>query len=187
MRVIYRYIRPLTVLYARGMGPYQTSAPEAWRRLNHWLEQHNARRAAKVGYGVFRDNPAVTDPDLIRYDACVGLIGELDADPEAGIGRQTLPGGAYAVHVHVGSYNDIGGLFSSLHRDLIPKRGLSVDYERPFVAVYLNDPLLTREVHRRTELCVPVVPIRMPLSGNDDMEEDAAPRILDASFAGFKN
>ena len=27
---------------------------------------------------------------------------------------------------------------------------------------------MTREMHRRTELCVPVVPIRMPLSGNDD-------------------
>ncbi|KAB2919988.1 MAG: GyrI-like domain-containing protein [Hyphomicrobiaceae bacterium] len=187
MRVNYRYIRPLTVLYARSMGPYVTSAPEAWQRLNRWLEQHNARRAAKMGYGIFRDNPTVTEPDLIRYDACVGLIGDLDADPEAGIGRQTLPGGAYAVHVHVGSYDEIGRIFSSLHRDLVPRRGLSVDYERPFVAIYLNDPMLTREVHRRTELCVPVIPIRMPLSGNDNVDEDAAIRIPDGSLAGFKN
>jgi hypothetical protein len=27
-------------------------------------------------------------------------------------------------------------------------------------------------MHRRTELCVPVIPVRMPLSSNDD--EDAA-------------
>ena len=30
---------------------------------------------------------------------------------------------------------------------------------------------ITREMHRRTELCVPVMPIRMPLSGNDDIED----------------
>ena len=36
------------------------------------------------------------------------------------------------------------------------------------MAIYLNDPAITREVHRRTELCVPVLPVRMPLSSNDD-------------------
>jgi hypothetical protein len=40
------------------------------------------------------------------------------------------------------------------------------------MTVYLNDPALTREMHRRTELCVPVLPIRMPLSSNDDQDID---------------
>ena len=39
------------------------------------------------------------------------------------------------------------------------------------MTIYLNDPSVTREMHRRTELCVPVLPIRMPLSGNDDIED----------------
>ena len=62
----------------------------------------------------------------------------------------------------------MGGLFSQLHRELVPKRGLRVDYDRPFMAIYLNDPNLTREVHRRTELCVPVLPVRMQLPSDDD-------------------
>ena len=65
---------------------------------------------------------------------------------------------------------DAGELFSRLHREIVPKRGLCVDYDRPFVAIYLNDPAVTREVHRRTELCVPVLPVRMPFSSNDDEE-----------------
>jgi DNA gyrase inhibitor GyrI len=77
------------------------------------------------------------------------------------------------VQTHVGSYADAGELFSRLHREIVPKRGLSVDYDRPFVAIYLNDPSLTREVHRRTELCVPVLPVCMPLSSNDDGDEHA--------------
>jgi hypothetical protein len=56
----------------------------------------------------------------------------------------------------------------------VPKRALSVDYDRPFMAIHLNDPAITREVHRRTELCVPVVPIPMPLASNDDLREAAA-------------
>jgi AraC family transcriptional regulator len=168
VRVTYRYIRPMSVLYARSMGPYQLSAPQAWRAMNAWLQGHPARHRVKQGYGYFRDNPTLTAPELLRYDACVPLAPGLEPDPEAGISRQTLPGGAYAVHTHVGSYAEAGSLFSCLHREIVPSRGLSVDYDRAFVAVYLNNPSITREVHRRTELCVPVLPVQMPLSSNDD-------------------
>jgi hypothetical protein len=46
------------------------------------------------------------------------------------------------------------------------------------MTIYLNDPKITREMHRRTELCVPVLPVRMPLSCNDDEAGQAADRIL---------
>lgn len=170
MRVTYRYIRPLTVVYARSMGPYSESSRAAWRHLMAWVDRQNARSRVKQAQGFFRDNPRVTAPELLRYDACIPVAYGFDADPEAGIGRQTLPGGAYAVHTHVGSYAEAGEVFSQLHHDIVPKRGLSVDYDRPFLAVYLNDPAITREMHRRTELCVPVLPVRMPLSSNDDEE-----------------
>ncbi len=168
MRVTYRYLRPLTVVYARGTGPYQISCREAWGRMGGWLDQRRARWRIKQGYGYFRDNPRLTAPDLLRYDACVPVIFGLDPEPDTGIGRQTLPGGAYAVHTHVGSYAEIGDLFSHLHREIVPQRGLLLDYARPFVTIFLNDPSITREMHRRTELCVPVFPVRMPLSSNDD-------------------
>ena len=63
--------------------------------------------------------------------------------------------------------------FSHLHGEVVPKRALFVDYDRPFMAIHLNDPAVTREVHRRTELCVPVVPIPMPLASNDDVSDAA--------------
>ena len=90
--------------------------------------------------------------------------------PPRASAAQILPGGAYAVHTHVGPYDQMGDIMSKLHTSLVQKRGLSVDYDRSFMTIYLNDPALTREMHRRTELCVPVLPIRMPLSGNDDHE-----------------
>jgi AraC family transcriptional regulator len=172
VRVTYRYVRPLSVLYARALGPYDQSTPKAWATMAAWLDQHDARRLVKRAYGFIRDNPRTTPAELLRYDACIGLVGDLDADPAAGIGRQILPGGAYAVHTHVGPYDQMGDIMSKLHTSLVQKRGLSVDYDRSFMTIYLNDPALTREMHRRTELCIPVLPIRMPLSGNDDHEGD---------------
>jgi hypothetical protein len=76
------------------------------------------------------------------------------------------------VHTHVGAYGPIGGLLSHLHRDWVPKQGLAVDYDRPFMLIHLNDPLVTREVHRRTELCIPVLPLRdyLPADGVGDEE-----------------
>jgi DNA gyrase inhibitor GyrI len=123
VRVTYRYIRPLTVVYARGMGSYETSCREAWGRMNAWLDSRHVRPRVKQGYGYFRDNPKTTAPELLRYDACVPVTFGLDPEPATGIGRQTLPGGAYAVHTHVGSYGEIGELFSPFTARSCPSVG----------------------------------------------------------------
>ena len=47
MRVTYRYLRPLAVIYARGIGPYESSSAHAWRTLGSWLDQHQARKRVK--------------------------------------------------------------------------------------------------------------------------------------------
>ena len=62
VRVVYRYIRPLTVVYARGIGPYAARQPQAWRQLNAWLAQHQVRRQVKRGFGLFHDNPKSRRP-----------------------------------------------------------------------------------------------------------------------------
>ena len=177
VRVAYRHIRPASVLYARASGCYSVSAKTAWERLDKWLAEREERRQIKRAFGLFHDNPKITAPELIRYDACVELTTQLDADPAAGIGRQTLSGGTYAVHTHIGAYAPIGELLSQLHREWVPKQGLEVDYDRPFMAIHLNDPHMTRKVHRRTELCVPVLPLReaLPLDAAPQEEDQVSP------------
>jgi DNA gyrase inhibitor GyrI len=44
---------------------------------------------------------------------------------------------------------------------------LTVDHDRTILAVYLNDPRVTREAHRRTELCIPVIAIPALVASND--------------------
>lgn len=38
---------------------------------------------------------------------------------------------------------------------------------------FLNDPRMTAQPHRRTELCVPVIPLRMSAFANDAGHLDA--------------
>ena len=171
MAVSYRYMPPATVHYARATGPYASACNAAWQRMDAWLDECGARRRVRQAFGIFHDNPRTTAPELVRYDACVPVMPGVDLAPGWGISRQTLPGGAYAVHTHTGSYANTAHLFSSLHCEIIPKRGLKVDYDRPFMAVYLNDPRTTREIYRRTELCIPVLPIPMAIATNDDSRQ----------------
>jgi AraC family transcriptional regulator len=145
--------------------------------MGRWLDAKGARPRMRVSYGLFRDNPQITAPELLRYDACIPLAVGVDEDEKAGIRRQVLRGSAYAVYTHVGAIEETGKLFSDLHRKEIPGRGLTIEEDRPFLAVYLTDPTVTREKHRRTELCVPVLPIRMPLASNDG-ESLIAPEVL---------
>jgi AraC family transcriptional regulator len=134
----------------------------------------------RVSYGLFRDNPRITAPELLRYDACIPLVMGLEEDDPAGIQRDIFPGGTYAVHTHVGPIEATGALFSELYRNELPARELLLDEHRPFVAVYLTDPTVTREQHRRTELCVPIVPIALPAASNDG--EPLAPDALRATM-----
>lgn len=169
MRITYRYIRPCAVLYFRSVGAYAQSVEKAWLGITSWLEATNARHLVRRGFGVFHDDPTTTASDALRFDACIiAAEGAPDADPDAGVGWCTLAGGAYAVHTHIGEYQGTGSLFSKMRHETVAKRGLSLDLGRPFVAIHLNDPIFTRAVHRRTDLCVPVLPIRLPLSDNDD-------------------
>ena len=93
MKITYRNVRPLMVLYARAHGPYVTGTRAAWQSMGRWLYAHGARPRMRVSYGVFRGNPRVTAPELLRYDACIPLAAGLEEDGEVGIRRQVLTRG----------------------------------------------------------------------------------------------
>ena len=135
---------------------------EAWRQMNAWLDQHQVRRQVKQGYGFFRDNPKLTAPELLRYDACVPVTRRPRRGPGGGH-RPPDAAGRRLCRAHPRRL--LRGAGSALSRSCTakscPSGDCRVDYDRPFMAIYLNDPTVTREVHRRTELCVPVLPVRM--------------------------
>ena len=67
MRVDYRHLLPETVFYARSVGPYVVGTREAWRVMGRWLDGHRARALMRRSFGIFRDNPRTTAPELLRW------------------------------------------------------------------------------------------------------------------------
>lgn len=157
MTLTYRFHRPKSVLYARAFGPYAASSCAAWRLMLDWLDDRRCRDRIAQGIGVIRDDPSKTGQFLRRYDACVALIPGLESDLHAGIGRQTLAGGSYAVHTHVGPHEALNEELSKFHRQWLPATGHVVDDSRSFMEIYLDDPAKTEPHLLRTELCIPIL------------------------------
>jgi AraC family transcriptional regulator len=150
-------MRSSSVVYIRAVGPYQQSAKSAWDQMRAWIALHNIPRPLPRGIGFIRDNPDRTGPFLRRYDACIDLTPGLDIDYHAGVGRQTLPGGTFAVYTHVGPHRELREAFQVMKHDALRDRGLSLDADRQFMEIYLDDPGVVPVGECRTELCVPIL------------------------------
>ncbi len=157
MTLTYRFHRPISVLYARAVGPYASSSVAAWSLMLDWLDERRCRDRVPQGIGVIRDDPSKTGQFLRRYDACVELIPGLESDLHAGIGRQTLPGGSYAIHTHIGPHAALNEKLSTFHRQWLPATGHVVDDSRSFMEIYIDDPAKTDTAKLRTELCIPIL------------------------------
>jgi AraC family transcriptional regulator len=157
MQPDYIYLRPRNLLAIEKRGPYHKSTGAAWDALLSWLDSTQARRDQVSGYGIAWDSPRHVAPDRLRYSAGVEPAGELAEDPANAVLSVRLPGGTYAVHRHKGPYAEKAGKFSQLHREWAPAQGLAVDYTRPFIEIYLNDPGFTPDTDLRVDLCVPII------------------------------
>ena len=75
--------------------------------------------------------------------------------PEGDVGVQEIAGGAHAVAVHHGPYENLKDTYAWLMGTWLPQSG----YEPgpcPSVEVYLNDPDLTPAEDLRTEIRIPL-------------------------------
>lgn len=149
------YLRPLSIVGVRVQGPYSVSSPEAWRQMCAWLDDAGMRAAVTCGYGMMRDNPAVTPKEKCRYDACVELVLGFENRVPAGFNFLRLPGGAYARSRHIG-IPGLGDAIAKVRDGWVPSNGLKVDSTRPFVEIYLDDTANVPAEKCRVDICVPV-------------------------------
>jgi AraC family transcriptional regulator len=115
-------LAPMKVAFLRYVGPYEGEAlGKTWEKLMSWAGQRGliGPRTLKIGIGY--DNPHVTAPDKLRYDACITVEGAFR--PEGEIGAQEIPGGEYAVAAHKGPYEKLGESYAYLYGDWLPKSG----------------------------------------------------------------
>src|SRR5207244_3792836 len=91
---------PYHVAYMRYVGPFgPRGIPELWDRLMRWAEAHGVVENDKLG--IAYDDPAITPPDKLRYDACVVVPPGFAADRLVAL--MDVSGSTYAVASFVGT------------------------------------------------------------------------------------
>jgi len=103
--------------------------------------------------GICHDDPEVTPPAKIRYDASV-TVGD-DFVPSGDIQAQTVAGGDYAMTTHAGPYSDLGRTYAELMGQWVPRSGRELR-DIPCFEVYLNDPQSTAPEDFLTDIYAPL-------------------------------
>ncbi len=154
MDVEIKKIESMRVAFVRHVGPYD-EVGEAWEKLCMYLGKEGLLGGPCQFVGICYDDPEVTAPEKIRYDACI-TVGD-DFAPSDEISVQTIGGGEYAVTTHVGPYNKLGETYSKLYGQWLVNSGREFRSE-PCMEFYLNDPDGTEPEDLVTDICLPLKP-----------------------------
>ncbi|MCP4250123.1 MAG: AraC family transcriptional regulator [bacterium] len=141
------------VAFIRHVGPYN-EVGATWQKLCAWAGPKGLLGPQSAFVGLCHDDPDVTPPDKIRYDACVA-VGE-GVTPEGEVGVQEIAGGDYAMTVHHGPYEKLGQTYAGMCGQWLPGSGREMR-SAPSFELYLNSPMNTAREDLLTEVHVPLV------------------------------
>ena len=147
---------PTSVAYLPYTGPYGKDLSDFWMKtVAPWMETNGLYGQPR--YGISHDDPGITAPEKLRYDAAVEVPKQF-----AGAGdyqMSVLPGGKYAVGKFKGTDTQVGEAWAWLLRDWLPGSGMQLD-SRPFFEHYPVEATYDTETGEfECEICVPVAPL----------------------------
>lgn len=153
MEVTIKKLPPRRVAFVRHVGPY-IECGKAWDKLCGWASSKGLFGPDTICLGISYDDPDITPPEKLRYDACL-TVGE-DVQAEDEIGLQDIAGGDYAVTVHRGPFNLLNKTYHRVCGEWIPASGRELS-SAPCLEICLNDPEVTPEEELMVEVCLPLV------------------------------
>jgi AraC family transcriptional regulator len=148
--------QPTSVAYLRHVGPYGKPLSNFWiEEVDPWMQMNGLYGRAR--YGISHDDPGITSPEKLRYDAAVEVPPDFVG---AGKYQKTvIPGGKYAVAKLNGTDAEVGEAWTWLLRDWLSASGMQLD-SRPFFEHYPIDATYDPKTGAfDCEICIPVSPL----------------------------
>jgi AraC family transcriptional regulator len=140
------------VVFMRHVGPYD-QVGGTWQRLFAFAGSRGLLRGPLTMMGVVHDDPEVTPPDKVRYDAC--LVVDTPFKVEGDVGVQEISGGDYAIATHQGPYQKLGETYARLCGEWLPRSGRELRSE-PSLEIYRNSPMNTAPDDLLTDVYLPL-------------------------------
>lgn len=144
--------QPTKVAFVRHVGPYEQCG-RAWEKLCAWAGPKELLGPQTSYIGLCHDDPEITPPDKIRYDACLTIDRPLE--PEGEVGLQEISGGDYAFTLHKGPYDRLKDVYAELAGVWLPETGREIA-SKPSLEICLNDPNETPSEELLTEVYMPL-------------------------------
>jgi len=129
-------LAPQRVVFLRHTGPYD-QVGATWGRLSAWAGLRGLFGPATRMIGICNDDPCITPPEKLRYDAAITV--NRPVQPEGDIGVTEIAGGEYATLLHKGPYENLGRSYGLLLGAWLPKSGRELR-DAPCFETYLNSP-----------------------------------------------
>lgn len=136
----------------RHVGPYG-DVGQTFQRLAAWVGAHALFGPWTQGLGVSYDDPEVTPPEHLRYDAAFTVPRAMPGEGE--IQGLELPARTYATAIHQGPYSGLAVAYASLMRWWL-RHGDGELSDAPGLEFYLNQPGRTAPESLLTKMCLAV-------------------------------
>jgi AraC family transcriptional regulator len=147
-----RDLPPTRLVFLRHVGPYN-EVGATWGKLMMWAGMRGLLGPGMKMIGIVHDDPEVTPPEKVRYDAAVLVTRPVE--PQGDFGVMDLPAGVYAVFTHHGSYNGLSKTYRAIYGGWLPKSGRQLR-DTPAFEEYVNSPRDTRPEDLITKIHIPV-------------------------------
>jgi AraC family transcriptional regulator len=145
----------MRVAFIRHVGSYD-SVGAAWGRLMGWTWPKGLFGPHARMLGIVHDDPEITPPEKLRYDAAI-TVGP-GIGPEGEVGIQQLEPGEYGVATHKGPYDGLGETYARMCGEWLPASGRELR-NAPALEFYLNSPQTTAPADLLTRICLPLEPL----------------------------
>ena len=143
---------PQRVVFLRHTGPYD-GVHAAWSKLCGWAGPRGLLGPGARFIGISYDDPQITPPEKLRYDAAITL--SRPVQPEGEFGVTEIAGGEYATFLHKGPYETMSRSYQLLLGAWLPKSNRELR-DAPCFELYLNSPQFTKPEDLETLIHVPL-------------------------------
>ena len=154
MNVEIKNLPEYRIAYFRHTGSYLETAGN-WRRLLTWAGKRGLFPPQAMFIGISHDDPATTEEDACRHDACVVLPAGFDEMDEDGVAYATIPAGKYGQYLFYDTVDKLAIAFRALYHEWLPQSGFELD-DRPALEINLNNPADDPEGKGKCLVCIPI-------------------------------
>jgi AraC family transcriptional regulator len=137
MQVTVQQLPAARVAYLRHTGPFGLGVSRTWERFAAWAGARGLMTPRRKMWGISLDNPNVTAPEHLRYDCCIEVDAQFQAEGEIGV--QQIAAGQFACLHYTGTPLAIGEAWMHLYGQWMPSSGYQPAGTAPPYELYAED------------------------------------------------